>query len=112
MKASPVRFVAVLLATSSLGCGRDNIAPSGPLPPAGPPIASNQVLATNATVRFVSLEGGCWALETAAGTYEPTSLPAPFRTDGLPVYVVARGAPLLSVCQIGPLVTLDTIRTR
>lgn len=75
--------------------------------------AANEVVATNATVRFVDLEGGCWMLETPLGTYEPLGLPAAFRVDGLEVYVVLRRAPdAASICQMAPLVTLDSIRAR
>ena len=107
MNSSLVRVVALFLVISAVACGRDEAAPSGP------PLAYNQVLATDATVRFVNLEGGCWALETASGRYEPIGLPAEFRIDALAVYVVARGAPeAVSICQMAPLVTLDSIRTR
>ena len=41
---------------------------------------------TNATVRFVSVEGGCWILVSENGaTFEPTVLPEDFRQDGLSV---------------------------
>jgi len=97
MKSRIVCLVAVLLAPSALGCRTKELAPSGP------PLASNQVLATNATIRFVNLEGGCWALETSAGRYEPIGLPQEFREDGLAVYVVAHGAPqAVSICQMAP----------
>ena len=107
MKSAVVCLVAVLLVPSALGCGTGELAPSGP------PLASNQVLASNATVRFVDLEGGCWALETSTGRYEPIGLPQEFRKDGLAVYVVVHGAPqAVSICQMAPLVTLDSIRVR
>ena len=74
MNSTMVRLIAVPLVAAGLACGRET-AQLGPLSPAGPPLASNQTIATNATVRYVGLEGGCWALETAGGTYSPTSLP-------------------------------------
>jgi hypothetical protein len=111
MNSTMVRLIAVPLVAAGLACGRET-AQLGPLSPAGPPLASNQTIATNATVRYVGLEGGCWALETAGGTYSPTSLPTQFRSDGLAVYVVAHGSPSADVCMIAPLVSLDTIRTR
>ena len=107
MNASIVRCATVVLVASALSCDQEELGPSGP------PLTSQQVLATNATVRFVDLEGGCWALQTSTGKYEPIALPAKFRKDGLAVYVVARGAPsAVSVCMMAPLVTLDTIRAR
>ena len=73
----------------------------------------NQAIATNATVRFANPEGGCWLLETPSGTYEPIGFPDAFRTDGLAVHVVFRMAPnAVSICQMGPPVTLDDIRTQ
>lgn len=108
MNSSIVRILAGLLGFSGLACaGRDELTPSGP------PLASNQVLGADATVRFVDLEGGCWALVTAAGKYEPAGLPQEFRKDGLAVHVVMRGAPDMgSICQIAPIVRLDSIRVR
>ena len=79
----------------------------------GEALAADQVLATNATVRYVGLEGGCWALVTARGEYQPMALASQFRVDGLAVYAVVRGAPTaVSVCMIAPAVTVDSIRAR
>ena len=111
MNSTIVRAATVILVAYAVACARD-IGPSGRLAPSAPPLASNQVLATNATVRFVDLEGGCWALETEAGTYSPTSLPPRFRVSGLAVYIVAHGSPTYDFCMIAPLVWLDSIRAR
>src|SRR5438445_8791149 len=109
MRQPSVRLASGLLAGIVLACGVKEVNTG----PSGPPLAANQVLATNATVRFVNLEGGCWALETPRGKYEPLGLPSAFRIDGLAVYAVVRGAPTaVSICQMAPLVTLDSIRTR
>ena len=109
MKTAMVRLVATLIVSAALACGGGQ----KELAPSGPELAANQVLATNATIRFVDLEGGCWALVTSAGSYEPIGLPQEFRKDGLAVYAVANGAPdAVSVCQMAPLVTLDSIRAR
>jgi hypothetical protein len=112
MRSYLVSFVLVFMAASNLACGHDKSAPLGPLAPAGPVLPSDQVLTTNATVRFLDLESGCWALETEVGTYQPTSLPTAFRRNGLEVRVAVRGTRLLSFCQIGQVVTVDTIRLR
>ena len=98
MKRTMVRLVPALI-WAALACGQEKA-----LAPSGPPLAANQTLATNATIRFVDLEGGCWALVTSAGSYEPIGLPEEFRRDGLAVYAVAHGAPdVVSVCQMAPL---------
>ncbi len=111
MRESLVGLCSGLLAAFALSCAGQN-AGSEPRP-AGPPLSASQALSTDATVRLVALEGGCWALQTAQGSYEPIDLPAAFRSDGLPVYVVIRGAPhAVSLCMIAPLVTIDTIRAR
>src|SRR5437879_4838451 len=68
----------------------------------------------DATVRFASaVEGGCWSIATTSQVYQPVDLPAAFRIDGLAVHVVLRDAPgWASICMIGPLVHVDSIRTR
>jgi hypothetical protein len=101
-----------VLFTGALGCAREKTAPLGPLPPPGPLLAEGQVLRTSGTVRFVGIEGGCWALETDAGTYQPTSLPSGFQRDGLHVRLVVRGTRLSSFCQIAQVVAVDTIEAR
>lgn len=77
-----------------------------------PPLAPGEVLTANATIHFLALEGGCWVVETSAGQrYEPVNLDAGFRTDGLQVQVVLRDAPnMASLCQVGPLVTVESIQ--
>ena len=107
MRRTLVRMVSLSLVSVAIACGADHLASSGP------PLTADQLLAGNATVRFVNLEGGCWALETSQGRYEPVGLPAQFRHDGLAVYAVAHGAPsAVSICMIAPLVTVDSIRLR
>ena len=109
MKARFVGMVLVLVAMSSQSCNREDVV--APLGPSGPPLRVDQVLATNATIRFVDMEGGCWALVTIAGKYEPVGLPVEFRKDNLAVYAVVHGANNVgSVCQMAPLVTIDSIR--
>lgn len=76
-----------------------------------PPLEAGQVLTTNATIRFVNLEGGCWVIEAAPGRrYEPVNLGSTFRTDGLQVRVVLRDAPdMTGICMMGPFVVIDSI---
>lgn len=101
----------MLLGVASFACGAGAVDPAASR--SGPPLAANQVLSGTATVRLVDLEGGCWALETPTGRYQPLGLPAEFRQDGLTVYVAAHGAPAaVSACMVAPLVSLDTILAR
>jgi hypothetical protein len=93
-----------LIVGAALSCADAGTAPGAPL---------LQPLATNATVRFVGIEGGCWSLDTPQGHYEPINLPAEFRVDGLAVRVSLRAAPdMVSICMMGPLVRIDDISAR
>lgn len=106
---SRLGFAAALAASILLGCRDMDSQP----PENAAPLHPGQVLAANATVRFRPVEGGCWALETSEGQYEPLSLPPAFKVDGLAVYVVVHGpAAAASICMIAPLVVLDSIRAR
>ena len=54
---------------------------------------------------------GCWVIETDARTaYEPTNLPAAFKSDGLRVRFAAQPSAYGSFCGVGRLVDLDSIR--
>ncbi len=101
--ASLICFAAMLVA-----CAK----PLGPLQSwrSGPALDVNQTLRTNATVRFVAVEGGCWAIQTPGGDYEAVNLPETFRVNGLRVNVVLRGTRAVTPCQIAAPVTLDSIR--
>ncbi len=98
---------AALLAAA---CAQDASKPAAP----GAPIAADEVVRTDAVVRFSDLEGGCWMLEVKnRGLYQPLDLPQAYREDGLVVRVLLRDAPdMVSVCQMGPLVHLDSIARR
>lgn len=100
-------FLASLMVSSALGACSSPSMSTTPTPP----LQEGKVLTTNATVRFVNIEGGCWALETASGErYEPTNLAAQYRTNGLEVRVVLRDAPdIAGICQMAPFVTIDSI---
>src|SRR5688572_7891372 len=66
-----------------------------------------------ATVRFIQIETGCWVLETKGGRVQPVDLPEQYRVDGLEVSVVLRDAPaMMSLCQVGPLKTVEKISKR
>lgn len=93
-----------------VGCSAEPASESlkaAPLPPAG------QSVAVDATVEFVSLEGGCWALATDEGYYEPVGLPAGLRTNGQKVRVwIQQAGGVASVCQIAPIVRVDSAVAR
>ena len=101
------RSSAMLVGALALGCSSDVLDPA-------PQLAPNQTLAVDATVRFLStVEGGCWGLATQRGLYEPVDLASGFRVDGRKVRVVLRDAPgWASICMIGSLVHVDSIRAR
>lgn len=71
------------------------------------------VIGTDAVVRFVNVEGGCWRLDVGSTHYEPLNLPAAFKTDGKPVRVAMRTATDVgSLCMVGTLVYVDSISPR
>ncbi len=102
------RGTQLLMASMVVACSK----PLGPLPSwrGGPVLDTNQVIRTNATVRFVDIEGGCWILQTPGGDYEPANLPARYRVNGQGVHVVFRGSRMGSFCMVAPVVTLDSVR--
>ncbi len=78
-----------------------------PTPPA------DQRLVADGTIRFLNVEGGCWALATAAGNYEPAGLPQALRRDGQNARVWFHAATdLASICMIGPIVYIDSAVAR
>ena len=103
----PRSHAAIVVAALVIGCS------SQPLGPA-PRLAPNQPLTVDATVEFLStVEGGCWALDTHRGRYEPIGLPQEFRVDGQRVRVVLSDAPgWASMCMIGTLAHVDSISKR
>lgn len=104
MRLALVRLSTVLIVASALSCAGAGT---------GPGTFLNSPLGTNATVRFVDIEGGCWSLDTPHGHYEPINLPAEFRVDGLAVRVSLRAAPdRVSICMMGQLVRIDAISAR
>jgi len=78
------------------------------------PLRSNPRAVVNATVQFQTLEGGCWTLEVSQGvSYLPLNLPDQFRQDGLQVQAdLVRRDDHASVCMIGPVVEVLSIRSR
>ena len=59
------------------------------------------------TVRFLDIEGGCWAIESNDQLYEPLELPEAVRQDGLAVsFEAVRRNDMGSFCMIGPIIEL------
>ncbi len=110
MRVTTKSFRLAAAAGLLAACGRSQMDPSRPTPP----LAAGQVLTTSATISFLNLEGGCWTILTDGGArYEPLNLATQFKTDGARVRVVLRDAPDFgSLCQVGPLVTVDSITVR
>ena len=110
MRHSPNPMWLVLVAGIVLSCRSSSAPTSYPHQP-GSQLGPNQTLATDAAVRYVAIEGGCWALDTPQGSYTPMSLPLPYQVDGLRLYVVVRGdTGVVSICMTAPLVSVDSIR--
>lgn len=67
-----------------------------------------------ATVEFLNVEGGCWSLLASDGVrYEPVDLGEEFRADGLRVTATVRPLEDVgSVCQVGKIVEIESIRRR
>jgi hypothetical protein len=96
-----IRVAAViLLATLLSACG-------SPTAPADP-----DVVRVNGTVRFMTFEGGFWAVRGDDNvTYDPLNgLPAAFQIEGLRVRLEARPKPdAASIHMAGPIVEIVTI---
>ncbi len=66
------------------------------------------------TVRFIPVEGGCWALRVNdVVQYEPLGLPAAFREDGLEVRALLKlRDDLASICMVGRIAEVLDIKRR
>ena len=78
------------------------------------PLESSTHAVVNASVEFLSLEGGCWTLEVNQRVYYlPLNLPEQFRRDGLAVQAeLLRRDDYASICMVGSVVQILAIRTR
>ena len=76
--------------------------------PSDPVISDPEAFFIDATVEFVRVEGGCWALHLDDGTrYQPVDLHDRFRTDGLDVRAAVKfRRDLGSYCMIGEMVEI------
>lgn len=66
------------------------------------------------TVRFIDVEGGCWAIELAAERVHALRIPDEFKAHGLKVYVQLEDMPAdtITTCQIGAPKIVAAIRSR
>ena len=90
----------VVLMMFLLACGH----PTGPDDP--------NIVRVDGTVRFVTLEGGFWAVYGDDNvTYDPMNgLPAPFQIEGLRVRMEARRRPDIGgIHMVGPIVEIIAI---
>jgi hypothetical protein len=109
MRPSLVGVPVLLLAGAALCC--ESSPPVITASHGGPSLTASQTIATNASVRLSPVENGCWLLDTPQGSFLPVNLPSQYRVRGLPVYVVMRGDTIhMSICMMGPMVSLDSIR--
>jgi len=100
--------LALALATTAFSCSTN---PQGP--GMDPRIDDPEAFWVNATVQFTPIEGGCWTLVVDDKTYEPINLEEDYREDGLAVRVALKPRPdMMSVCMIGELVEVLSIRRR
>ena len=78
------------------------------------PLKSNTHAVVNASIEFLNLEGGCWTIAPSEHVhYLPLNLPDQFRRDGLKVQVeLLRRDDYGSVCMVGPVVQILSIRSR
>jgi hypothetical protein len=107
-RLAPTFLIAAVLVTGLWAC-RDSIDPLLPDPPWEP-----GSFVVNGTVRFLNVEGGCWAIHVSPQPYyEPVGLPDAFRHDGLQVRAAVKPRhDLGSYCMIGPIVEVVWIRRR
>lgn len=82
--------------------------------PAGGAVPAGAIEGTG-TVRFVDLEGGCWAidLDAAGGAtgerLQPAGLAEEFKVDSLRVRLRARPVDAMGFCMLGRIVELESI---
>ena len=105
MRNHLIASLVAATALSAAACG-ESTAPN----PVGYPWV---VPGVQGTVRFLDLEGGCWAIEVGGTNYQPLDLSAEFLQDGLAVETAFKERnDMGSTCMIGPIVEVLWIRQR
>ena len=104
MRAFPCLFATIAFVMALAACST----------PEDPMIMDPEAFVTNATVEFLSLEGGCWALRLDERTrYQPINLQERYRIDGLAVRAAVKfRRDMGSYCMIGEMVEILWIRER
>jgi hypothetical protein len=70
-------------------------------------------VAADGVVRYVSLEGGFYSLESGTGKYDPMNLPSSFRQNGLRVHFVGIVRnDMVSFHMYAPILELSDIQRR
>lgn len=118
-----IKWLALVALIVLAGCARpspdSDTAPDSAIAdsshaPAGGAVPDRAIEGTG-TVRFVDLEGGCWAidLDAAGGAtgerLQPAGLAEDFRVDSLRVRVRVRPVDAMSFCMLGRVVEIESI---
>lgn len=100
-------LATVVLALALMGCDDDR-----PLVAPDVSVDDPDAFVIDGTVRFLSIEGGCWGIFGDDGvTYEPTGIPRDFLVDGLRVRAAVKlRNDLGSYCMIGRIVEVLDIK--
>jgi hypothetical protein len=98
-------FFSLIVVAAALGCAN-----------AADPLKNMQA-PFDASIQFVSVEGGCWTITPSPPNpqvnYLPLNLPEEFSEDGLEVRVAIRvREDYGSVCMLGPVVEILSISER
>ena len=81
------------------------------VPPGG--LQHKEVRKVTGTVRFLDIEGGCWALDIDDRRLEPINLDDGYKVDGLPVTATVRAEnDKTTICTIGEMVSIIDIQKR
>ena len=108
---TPSSLLAPLLVASTLVASASACRNVQELPPEIGEVPDTLTL--DATVEFLNIEFGCWALAVSStARLEPLDLPDEFRVNGLKVRATVALAEVGSYCMIGPVVRLLEIHRR
>ena len=72
-----------------------------------------EVWSLNGTIRYLNIEGGCWAIDIGGRKLQPAELPPSFRVDGLQISARVRAEnDMTTYCAFGQIVTVLEIKKR
>jgi hypothetical protein len=73
----------------------------------------HEVQEVTGTIRFLNIEGGCWAIDIGGRRVEPMNLDTSYRVDGLAVVATLRAEnDRTTICDVGQMVSIVEIRKR